>query len=202
MEEIARLEPGQAYYYSEGLYAPRQIVGLNAYDYLGLKKKETSGNHELSLAIKKDDWFVESKKERNAYVVDFLSEQYENLVQTINKTSNDLKIYANDFERINKVTDIEDKDVQLTNLRSDVIETRNDIKILYAVFVNFVKSLPQDIINNLREPDIIKYRNLINGPIQKMSNQASVLDIELENLRSKITNLLLKGRIQYGTERD
>ena len=36
MEEIARLQPGEAYFYTEGLYLPRRVSSLNANAYLGL----------------------------------------------------------------------------------------------------------------------------------------------------------------------
>lgn len=202
MEEIARLQPGQAYYYSEGLYAPRQIVGLNAYNYLGLDKKEITGNQELSFTMKNEGWFEELKKERNAYLVNLIHEHYENLMQAINNTAVDLKIYADDFQMLITADETERKIVQLLNLRSDVIKTRTDIKASFSIFANFVKSLPKDIISNLHDLDLKKYRNMINGPIQKMNGQASDLDNELENLRVEISNFLLKGRRQYETEGD
>ena len=78
----------------------------------------------------------------------------------------------------------------MINLRADIIKTRENLKASYTRLGDFIKSIPQDIIGSLGEADKKIYKDLIIGPIQEMISQASRQDIELEYLRSKITNLL------------
>lgn len=56
-EEIARLKPGEAYYYTEGLHLPRRIRCLNANDYLQLTDFIDAG--ELLSLIATDNWFLD-----------------------------------------------------------------------------------------------------------------------------------------------
>jgi hypothetical protein len=189
-EEIARLEPGQAYYYTEGLYAPRQVAGINAREFLDLGKMEPPANHELAFAVKEEDWFVGHKRARYACLVHLLSEHYERFNHTVEKTAGHLEIYREMFDRLREKADIEAIGEQLKSLRADVIGSREALKASFISYLDFSKSIPEEIANYLQGETLRKYATLdirSNGPIIK---QASRVESELENLRSQITNML------------
>ena len=65
IEEIARLEVGEAYYYTEGLHLPRRVRCLNAYLYLGLGDfvdADTIVSH-----IAGEEWFIFNEIKRTGF---------------------------------------------------------------------------------------------------------------------------------------
>ncbi|MFC1761011.1 ATP-binding protein [Planctomycetota bacterium] len=56
MEEVARLSPGEAYYYAEELYRPRRIRGLNAIEYLRLDEGSPTGALILPF-VQNEKWY-------------------------------------------------------------------------------------------------------------------------------------------------
>ena len=63
-EEVARLSPGEAYFYTEGLYRPRRVRCLNANAYLRLSGEFPTGSAILPY-VSSDDWFVSAQAKRN-----------------------------------------------------------------------------------------------------------------------------------------
>jgi len=55
IEDISRLSPGEAYFYTEGLHRPRRVRCLNANEYLRLG--DYPDNASIISHIDKDDWF-------------------------------------------------------------------------------------------------------------------------------------------------
>jgi len=62
IEEIARLKPGEAYFYTEGLHLPRRVRCLNANAYL--KLTEFIDADSLASFITREDWFNNNKENR------------------------------------------------------------------------------------------------------------------------------------------
>jgi hypothetical protein len=62
IEEIARLKPGEAYFYTEGLHLPRRVRCLNANAYLELSDFIDAGS--LASVITKEEWFNNNKNDR------------------------------------------------------------------------------------------------------------------------------------------
>ena len=58
IEEIARLKPGEAYFYTEGLHLPRRIRCLNANVYLELT--DFVGSDTIALRMASEDWFIKN----------------------------------------------------------------------------------------------------------------------------------------------
>ena len=190
MEEIARLAPGQAYYYTEGLYTPRQIAGLNARGFLGLGKSDPPDNGELSSMIRDQDWFLVLKRERYTYLVQRFSEQHKEVVDAVNKAAGHLELYSESFERINGMTEAIEMDRHAKLLLSDVVKSRNDLKASWDLFAVFVKSLPGDFTDNLPGSDLERYNLLVKSFKQKTIKDASVVEAALEDLRAQINDML------------
>ena len=62
IEEIARLKPGEAYFYTEGLHLPRRVRCLNANLYLELT--EFIDADSLGSVITEEEWFNNNKNNR------------------------------------------------------------------------------------------------------------------------------------------
>jgi hypothetical protein len=59
IEEIARLEPGEAYFYTEGLHSPRRVRCLDANRYLGLSDSVDAA--ALAALLSQEDWFAQNR---------------------------------------------------------------------------------------------------------------------------------------------
>ncbi|MFC1675434.1 ATP-binding protein [Planctomycetota bacterium] len=59
IEEIARLKPGEAYFYTEGLHLPRRVRCLNANVYLNMT--DFVGSDIIASCISSEDWFVKNE---------------------------------------------------------------------------------------------------------------------------------------------
>lgn len=59
IEEIARLEPGEAYFYTEGLHSPRRVRCLDANAYLGLSDYVSAD--PLAALLSQEDWFAQNR---------------------------------------------------------------------------------------------------------------------------------------------
>ena len=70
IEEIARLSPGEAYLYTEGLHRPRRVRCLDANKYL--KLSETPDNQLIRSRIEGDAWFTQNTAQYVTGLLDFL----------------------------------------------------------------------------------------------------------------------------------
>lgn len=190
MKEIARLEPGQAYYFTEGLYAPRKITCLDAGRFLGLEKREPPDNHELSLVAQKEDWFMALKKNRYTYLINLLFEHYERFVHSIDKAASHLEIYYEAFNRLKEDNSQQDIDGKLKSLRADIISSKEDLKASLISLLHFGESIPKDIAESLEDEYLRKYRVVRLHPDHKIIAKASKVESKLEELRMQIVNML------------
>lgn len=201
MEEIARLEPGQAYYYTEGLYAPRQVAGFNAHKFLGLDQKVLPDNHDLLSAIEWEDWFLELKKGRYAYIVQSLAGLCNGFERSLKNAANGLKYYLDDFQQFKKMSEKGNVNVYLSTLRQDVIKTKKDLIGVYLTFANFVRSIPENIKEHLDERDLDEYNRIYLLYQKDIKPRVLKMDNSLENLEKEIRTLILKEGL-YGVERN
>jgi hypothetical protein len=64
MEELARLGPGTAYLYTEGLYRPRRVRCLNSVEYLDLQNRTVPVGYAIVADLESAPWFVAAREER------------------------------------------------------------------------------------------------------------------------------------------
>lgn len=106
-EEIARLKPGEAYYYTEGLHLPRRIRCLNSNDYLQLQDFIDAG--QLLSLIDTDDWFVDNTIKRpgvRKYIMDIIDSARDVLICFQEKEYCRIDVKADDSEMQNDIDNL------------------------------------------------------------------------------------------------
>ncbi len=190
MEEIARLEPGQAYYYTEGLYAPRQIVGLDANQYLDFRNNRLPDNNTLMSVIKEQKWFLTLKNGRYSYVVHTLFDHYASLERLAGRELEGLKDYRDDFLQFKVLSKTENIDKYLLSLHQDIIDTRKRILHGCRSFSDFVKSIPHDITEHLGKKDLCEYRRIVLLYQEQLETKIVAMDDELGKLETAIRTFM------------
>ena len=119
IEEIARLDPGEAYFYTEGLHRPRCVRCLNANEYL--KLEGYIGTVSIVSIISKEDWFIENQTRRistlRRYLIDALDEA-QGIYRNIKRISEHLS------DRYNEI--IGTSQEQDTLLRQNYLKLKNE----------------------------------------------------------------------------
>ncbi len=105
IEEIARLKPGEAYFYTEGLHLPRRVRCLNANAYL--KLTDFIDGASITSIISQEDWFAENQKNRAHAFRKNLSLLLDKALDAAVKQESDLANLQNRYEKI-----AEDKEYQ------------------------------------------------------------------------------------------
>lgn len=97
-EEIARLKPGEAYFYTEGLHLPRRVRCLNANAYL--KLEDFIDADSIVSIITEEDWFVDNKKSRMSALRKILSNVLEDARSSAIKYDSELRSLLRHREEI------------------------------------------------------------------------------------------------------
>ena len=98
IEEIARLKPGEAYFYTEGLHLPRRVRCLNANAYLKLTDFIDAAS--IVAVIREEDWFHDNKKNRMSALRKILSKTLEDVRSTAVEHDADLNSLLRQYEEI------------------------------------------------------------------------------------------------------
>ena len=189
MEEIARLRPGQAFYYTEGLYAPRQISGLNAYSFLNLESLVPPDNQSLWETVHQEVWYDNLKQRRYAYIVKLFSEKYESFQKAINRAQSDLELYEKDLIEIEKNRANYDSK-ELLELLKDIAQTRAQMKLGWNLFSEFVQMIPRDILESLNDDLKNEYFTLCQSSTIGAKYILPELDEKLAHLKMAVTGML------------
>ena len=88
IEEIARLKPGEAYFYPEGLHLPRRVRCLNANAYLELS--EFISSDSLASFITKEEWFNNNKDDRRLSFANAVRKAEQEAVNAFREHQSDL----------------------------------------------------------------------------------------------------------------
>ena len=108
IEEIARLKPGEAYFYTEGLHLPRRVRCLDANKYLKLTDYIDAAS--LVSVITEEDWFDDNKKNRMSALRQTLSKALEMARSAAVKYDADSCALQRQYEKIVAGKQYEDKD--------------------------------------------------------------------------------------------
>ncbi|MCP4612955.1 MAG: ATP-binding protein [Planctomycetes bacterium] len=98
IEEIARLKPGEAYFYTEGLHLPRRVRCLNTNIYL--KLTDFIDATSIVAVITEEDWFNDNKKNRMSALRKTLSKALEDARSAAVKHDAALKSLLRQYEEI------------------------------------------------------------------------------------------------------
>ena len=98
IEEIARLKPGEAYFYTEGLHLPRRVRCLNANAYLELT--EFIDADSLRSVITEEDWFNDNKDNRRLAFSETVRKAEQDASDAFKQHTSDLESLKRTYENI------------------------------------------------------------------------------------------------------
>jgi DNA-binding ferritin-like protein (Dps family) len=191
MEEIARLEPGQAYYFTEGLYAPLQIIGLDAQTFLGLNEKTPPDNHQLQEKVAKEEWHVALKKRRYGEKIHALTEALDLFKKTMCRLKDHCSLYGQDLRKFQDVSGNEEIFQSVYALHGDVENDRKKFAESYQQFVSCVSSLPEDLVPFIESDIADQYKQTVHAYRQTL-NDALYLESSFKQLKQEIMELIRK----------
>jgi hypothetical protein len=191
MEEIARLEPGHAYYFTEGLYAPLQINGLDAQTFLRLNEKSPPDNKQLQDTIAKEEWFIGLKKQRCGEKIQALAEALNLFDKTVGHLTNNFTLYTQDLIKLQKLSKKEDTNHSMYSLRGDVESDRKKLIKNYKQFFHIASSLPEDIKEFIDSDTLNQYRQIVEE-YREREKKALNLESSLKKLKQNIHNFIRK----------
>lgn len=107
IEELARLGPGTAYLYTEGLHRPRRVRCLNSAAYLQLPERVVPVGTAIVKDLESDEWFLEARAQRALTCLDHLEPCRQRAYDAIERAANGLQApgYALRLKRIQDETD-------------------------------------------------------------------------------------------------
>jgi len=168
IEEIARLKPGEAYFYTEGLHLPRRVRCLNANAYLELT--DFADNDTITSYIAGEDWFVNDRIRRTG------------LKQTLKEALKDAVEVETEYNRI--LLDISGR---CRTILTDALGKKQELMKDYIRH----KAIFEKALNNLQERfDLIKVFNKNNS---ENSEEAKIIEVYLDDweqdIHPKLSNL-------------
>ncbi len=127
IEELARLLPGEAYFYTEGLHKPRRVRGLNANAYLRLGESPTAA--EIVPHMAEDQWFTDGQEERLLMTLDVMKGHLMALLDAIQETMAKARVLVP--HQVNLAAAIEDplrRREELTHVYATLIDLRDQLQ--------------------------------------------------------------------------
>ena len=109
IEEIARLKPGEAYFYTESLHLPRRVRCLNANKYLKLTDYIDAAS--LVSIITEEAWFINNKENRMSVLNETLSATLDDVQDATIDHEVNLEDLLNRYEEITDERQYESGDV-------------------------------------------------------------------------------------------
>jgi len=191
MEEIARLEPGHAYYFTEGLYAPLQINGLDAQTFLRLNEKSPPDSIRLHDTIAEEEWFIRLKKQRYGEKVQALAETLNLFDKTVDDLTDNLNLYMQDLIKLQKLSKKEDTNHSMYALLGDVESDRKKLVKNYKQFSHMASSLPEDIKEFIDSDTLDQYKQII-GAYCRIEKKALNLENSLKKIKQNIHDFIRK----------
>lgn len=191
MEEIARLEPGQAYYFTEGLYAPLQINGLDAQTFLGLNEKSPPDNYQLQEKVAQEEWHVILKKRRYGEKIYALTESLDLFKKTMFRLKDHYSLYEQDLRRFQDASGNEEIFQSVYALHEDVENDRKKLSESYQQFVYCASSLPKDLVPFIGSDVADQYKQTVHA-YQQTLKDALQLEGSFRKLKQEIMKLITK----------
>ena len=191
MEEIARLEPGQAYYFTEGLYAPLQIIGLDAQTFLGLNEKSPPDNHQLQEKVAEEEWHIALKKRLYEEKIHALVEALDLFKKTMCLLKDHCSLYEQDLKRFQDASGNEAIFQSVYGLHGDVENDRKKLVESYQQIADRVSSLPKDLVSFIESNVAEQYKQTVHAYRQTL-NDALHLESSFQQLKQEIMELIRK----------
>ena len=193
IEEIARLSPGEAYFYSEGLHKPRRVRCLNANSYLCLGRLPT-GSAVLPY-LSGDAWFVEGEERRHLATLDMIAEQFPRFMEAIQNAAAQIEALVPDH--VNLAAAIEEpirRGDELNHVYGVLADLRDDLR--RRIVIDFSEKVWKPRVREIelgRERfDSVRRRSdeIMKGYNEEVLVQHNELMSTLETMLDQIRSLL------------
>lgn len=145
IEEIARLSPGEAYYYTEDLYRPRRVRGLNAVEYLRIDEGSPTGTRILPF-LENEEWYRQGLVHRAHCAINSIQDtSLARFYDACSEAARMLVTITSNIEAVKQLEGPERRADSLLSLRADLVEIKTD-------FIQTYYTLRKDIARN--EPSL------------------------------------------------
>ena len=126
MEELARLSPGEGYFYSEGLYRPRRVRCLNTNDYLHLGDSPTGA--QIIPHFAGDSWFIDAAETRLLMTLTTVGTESHKLMDAVQAARTRFKaIVPDQINRANRIEDPLSRRDELNEVYAMLTDLRDDL---------------------------------------------------------------------------
>lgn len=155
-EEIARLSPGEAFFFTEGYHRARKIQAINLHDRFDFSADVT--NEKLLPYIQDNGWFKKFASERTISELNQLREQMDRFDEERIKILQELKALINEY--LTKQIKPELRDDHLNECRQKALELRNRLCEIHQSFVrhSYRRYRPYEITSEHQDPMIEELR--------------------------------------------
>jgi len=127
IEEIARLSPGEAYYYTEDLYGPRRIRCLNAIEYLRIDEGSPTGTLILPY-MENEKWYQENLVHRAHCAMDSIEDVYfTRFYDTRQVVSETVAAKISNINAANRLEDPQRRADSLNSLSAELADVKTEI---------------------------------------------------------------------------
>jgi hypothetical protein len=126
IEEIARLSPGEAYYYTEALYRPRRVRGLNAVEYLRIDEGSPTGTRILPF-IANEEWYKDGLIRRAHCTISSIQDKYfTGFYDVLSEASRMLLTIKSNTDATRQLEDPHQRADGLLSLSADIVEIKKE----------------------------------------------------------------------------
>ena len=137
MEEIARLNPGESFFYTEGLYRPRRVQCLNASSYLQLGEFPTGD--QILQYLNGEQWYEEDSETRTESEILYLSEKMHSVADFIEEKRRIVcargALFPDQWNQTKLIENKEEQDHQQSEIRELLEEILEQIQAKYEQFL-------------------------------------------------------------------
>jgi len=193
MQEIARLRPGQAYFYTEGYFGPRRIVTPNLHKDWDIPMPPI-GNAILPYIVE-DEWFIKTAEKRITLELELFRQGLEKYKNHRKKLLDEAKRIRLAFHEIMGKTPISQQSEELAELMQKTKRLNREISILLKVFTQkyyhpFLSTEPH---SNLISDEIRTFRDFLIRRYEKVcktsDNYMNILENLITDCDKKLSNL-------------
>jgi hypothetical protein len=152
LEDFVRLQPGESYFYTEGMYKPRRVRCINSNQFLGFVEDERypPDNNALFELIAPDPWFSEALEMDSKKLLRDIEQTLSEFENTLSETESMLnnKTIKND-EFLKNFYDLKAIDSNIDMIKQDVNSLINKAtqNLFRDSFITVISQIQKDTIN-------------------------------------------------------
>jgi len=191
IEEIARLKPGEAYFYTEGLHLPRRVRCLNANKYL--KLTEFIDTASIASIIGKEDWFVNNRTSRISALSAALSASLDTACSAIRNNEELIEDLSDRFEEFREALSKEDNETvrqKCQEFKNNSIAIQKNLEhTLNELDAHFrmAKGLMQNSSENLTKvvkPLVERWKKKVRPNLLNLKEECHHIEMDITQIKS------------------